>query len=409
MRLLVVSQYFWPENFKINDLVEEMVRRGHRVTVLTGVPNYPEGRINLDFRKNPERFSRWAGAHIIRVPMLVRGRGGLRLLLNYISFAVSASTLGLWRLRGQHFDSIFVFQLSPITSALPAVLLRTTKQAPMAMWVLDLWPETLCAVGVIRTKWGLAIVDRLVSFIYRHCDLILAQSNSFIPAIRRLTDINQQVEFFPGWAESIFLSEGIDPAPEIRAVPNSFKVMFAGNIGYPQDFPSILKAAEILRNQTQIQWLIIGDGRVAAWVAAEIERRGLTGKMIMLGRHSLERMPGFFQHADALLVTLKDEPIFAMTIPGKIQNYLATGIPLIGMLNGEGAKIISDSGAGIVCAAGDAEGLANSVLTLYHMSPKNRSEMGVRGRMKYLREFDREALMKKIELWLLTLKINLKR
>ena len=287
MRLLVVSQYFWPENFRINDLVAEMVLRGHEVTVLTGIPNYPEGVVNSEFRAGPQRFSVWAGARIVRVPMFARGQGTLRLLLNYLSFVVSASTLGVIKLRGQHFDAIFVYQLSPVTSALPAVLLRAIKRVPMAMWVLDLWPETLSAVGVIRSKRILAMVGRLVSFIYKHCDLILAQSNSFVSAIKQYAGVGQRVEYFPSWAESIFLTKETEGVVDIPVVPNSFNVMFAGNIGDAQDFPSILKAAEILSDRPEIRWLIVGDGRVATWVATEIERRGLTGKVIMLGRFPL--------------------------------------------------------------------------------------------------------------------------
>lgn len=406
MRLLVVSQYFWPENFRINDLVAEMVLRGHEVTVLTGIPNYPEGQVHSEFLRSPDRFFEWAGAEIVRAPILVRGHGAVRLLMNYLSFLISASVVGVWKLRGRHFDAIFVCQLSPITSALPAVLLRAIKRTPMVMWVLDLWPESLSAVGAIRSKWMLAMVGRLVSFIYRHCDLILAQSNSFRPAIRRLAGAEQRVEYFPGWAEAIFSNGKIEPAEEIPVSPNSFNVMFAGNIGDGQDFPSILKAAEILRHEPEIRWLIVGHGRAAAWVTTEIERRDLAGKVIMLGRHPLEKMPSFFQHADVLLVALKDEPIFAMTIPGKIQTYLATGIPVVAMLNGEGAKLISETGSGMVSSAGDAEGLAQSVSALHHMSPDDRRVMGARGKTTYLREFERTMLMDKVEYWLMNLKLK---
>lgn len=401
MRILVVSQYFWPENFRINDLVLEWTARGHQVTVLTGIPNYPEGRVNSEFKQSPHRFSEWAHSRIVRVPMMVRGQGTFRLLLNYLSFAIMASTLGVWQLRGQHFDVIFTYQLSPVTSALPAVLLRRIKRTPMVMWVLDLWPETLSAVGIVRSKWILALVGGVVSFIYRHCDLILVQSRSFVSAIEQVVGNVPRVAYFPSWAESVF--EGVAPelAPEVPNAPNSFNVMFAGNIGEAQDFPSILKAAAILRDQPNIRWLIVGDGRAAAWVAAEIEQRALGKTVFLLGRHSLERMPAFFQHADALLVTLRDAPIFAMTIPGKIQSYLATGIPLLAMLNGEGGRVIAEAGAGLVCSAGDAQGLASNVMALAHMSDEQRKKMGERATQAYKREFQRKVLMDRIEQWLL--------
>jgi glycosyltransferase involved in cell wall biosynthesis len=406
MRLLVVSQYFWPENFRINDLVAEMVVRGHDVTVLTGIPNYPEGVVNSEFRDNPLKFSNWCGARVVRAPILARGKSSWRLLLNYLSFFLSASLVGLWRLRGQHFDAVFVCQLSPVTSAIPGVLISAVKRAPMAMWVLDLWPESLTAVGVIRSKWLLAFVGGLVSFIYRHCDLILAQSNSFVDAIKLRTGNDKRVEFFPSWAETFFSIEKVEAAPEVSFVKDSFNVMFAGNIGHAQDFPSILNAAEILREQPSIRWLIVGDGSASAWVVKEIERRGLAGKVIMLGRFPLERMPGFFCHADVLLVSLKDEPTFAMTIPGKVQSYLATGIPIVAMLDGEGAHVISKASAGMVCAAGDADGLAQLVLKLFCMTPQLRKEMGLRGKNLYMQEFDRKVLIDRLEHWLVRLRMD---
>lgn len=408
MRLLVISQYFWPENFRINDLVVEMVDRGHDVTVLTGVPNYPEGSINKEFLASPERFSRLSGARIVRVPMIVRGQGYLRLILNYISFAVSASTFGVRKLRGQNFDAIFVYQPSPITSALPAVFLRTIKRAPVVMWVLDLWPETLSAVGVIRSKWFLSIVGRLVSFIYRHCDLVLAQSRSFVPAIKRYARDGRRVEYFPSWSESIFQIEEIRFAPEIHSKTNSFSIMFAGNIGDAQDFPAILNAAELLKSSANIRWLIVGDGRVAAWVRDEIERRGLQEHVFMLGRFPVERMPSFYKHADALLVTLKNEPIFAMTIPGKLQSYLAAGIPVLAMLNGEGAEIVKLSGAGLTCSASDYRGLAAAALRLSRMSEAERNAMGKKGRDISEKEFDRGRLMDKLESLLLQLHLDMR-
>ena len=403
MRLLVVTQYFWPENFRINDLVAELVRRGHDVTVLTGLPNYPEGAVFPQFKDNPEAFSRYEGAEVIRVPMLPRGKGGLRLMLNYFSFAASASLLGIWKLRGRRFDAVFAYEPSPITVGLPAAALRAVKRAPMAFWVLDLWPETLQAIGVVRSPAILRAVGKLVSFIYKRCDLILAQSNSFIPQIRKYAGADSRVEYFPSWAESLFDSAATAPAEEVPHAPDSFNVMFAGNIGDAQDFPAILGAAERLKEYLHIRWLIVGDGRMANWVTDEIERRGLQHNVLMLGRHPVERMPAFFRHAQALLVSLKDEPIFAMTIPGKLQSYLVAGVPIMAMLNGEGAEVVSQGGAGITCASGDQEALANSILALSRMTEEERALMGHNARALSLREFDRDTLIGRLESWLKTM------
>ena len=400
MRLLVVSQYFWPENFRINELVAELVARGHEVSVLTGAPNYPEGRIYAEFQREPQRFAAYSGARVYRVPLRPRGQGSLQLALNYLSFVVWASLLGPWRLRGLRFDAIFVFEISPITVALPALLLRRLKRAPLLMWVLDLWPETLSAVGVVRSPRVLAWVGTLVGFIYRRCDRILAQSQAFFANIERWSGEPTRIRYFPAWAEAVFDGGATDVAPEVAPYRDTFNVMFAGNVGEAQDFPAILDAAARVRDRANIRWLIVGDGRAAEQVRAEIKARALGDRVVMLGRHPLERMPSFFCAASAMLVSLKSDPIFSMTIPGKVQSYLAVGVPLLGMLDGEGARVIREAGAGLVCDAGDAASLAHHVLTLAGLPAAERAAMGERARDYGRREFDRGVLVTRLEQWL---------
>lgn len=400
MRLLVVSQYFWPENFRVNELVTELVRRGHKVTVLTGWPNYPEGVVQPEFRSHPERFASFAGAQVLRVPMAPRGKGALRLMLNYLSFALSAAAIGPWKLRGRGFDAIFFFEPSPITAVLPAVLLRRLKRAPLLLWVLDLWPETLSAVGVVKSPRVLGWVGRMVSFIYHRCDRILVQSRGFGPSVEKYAGAaSDRIRYFPGWTEGLFSGslDNVLPAPELAPYADGFNVLFAGNIGEAQDFPAILDAAELLKGQEGIRWLVVGDGRAAAYVREQIEKRGLQGRVIMLGRFSLERMPSFFRGADALLVSLKADPIFSLTIPGKVQSYLGVGIPLLGMLDGEGKHVIEESSGGLVACAGDGAGLAANVLRLAALTVDERRTMGERGRSYGRREFDRDTLIDALE------------
>ena len=408
MRLLVVSQYFWPENFRINDLVAELVQRGHEVTVLTGLPNYPDGKVFAEFQRNSAKFQEYEGARVVRVPMAPRGQGGLRLILNYLTFAVSASLFGLWKLRGKRFDVIFTYEPSPITVGLPAVLIRAVKHAPLVFWVLDLWPETLRALGVVRSKIVLWIVGRLVAFIYKRCDLILAQSRSFMPVIHKYAGKNSNVAYFPSWAESVFDMQNTDPAVEVPFQTEGFSVVFAGNIGDAQDFPSILTAAEKLKPFHGIRWLIVGDGRMAEWVKNEIKRRKLSECVYMLGRFPVERMPSFFKHADALLVSLKDESVFSMTIPGKLQSYLAAGIPVVAMLNGEGADVVKNSCSGVVCAAGDSDGLASAVMKLMKMTNTERATMGRNGLDVAARDFSRDVLIGRLEQWFVDLNAKAK-
>ncbi len=400
MRLLIVSQYFWPENFRVNDLVSALVERGHQVTVLTGLPNYPEGRVFAEYRADPSAFSTFEGVEVIRVPMLPRGNGGLRLVLNYLSFMISASLWGPIRLRGRPFDAIFVFQPSPITSAMPAVILRRIKRAPFLLWVLDLWPETLKAIGVVTSPRLLRLVGSLVRFIYQRCDRILVQSRAFVANVAGYAGGEARVRYFPGWPENVFEGSATDdPAPELAPFADDFKLLFAGNIGEAQDFPAILDAAEILKDEPGLRWLIVGDGRAVPAVRGEIARRGLAGQVVMLGRYPLERMPSFFKAADTLLVSLRSAPIWSMTIPGKVQSYLAAGKPVIGMLDGEGARVLAESGAGMVGPAGRGDRLADNVRAMIALSPKRRRAMGMAGKAYCDREFDRATLVSIFEAW----------
>ncbi len=401
LRILVVSQYFWPEDFRINELVEELEGRGGEVTVLTGVPNYPAGREFPAYHADRRRFDRYGAARVVRVPMLTRGRSAIRLVANYLSFAVSASVLGPLRLRGQAFDVVFAFQPSPVTVGLPAIALGRLKGAPVVLWVLDQWPETLAAVGVVRSRSVLALVGSLVRFIYRRCALIAVQSRSLIRLAEKYSG-GREVVYFPNWVEAPYDAEVAVPAPEVERREDLFTIGFAGNIGEAQDFPSVLEAAGLLqaRADVDVRWVIVGDGRMRGWLEAEVRRRGMEERFLLVGSHPAERMGSFFAHADALLVTLRPDPLFAMTVPGKLQTYLAAGRPIIGMLDGDGAEVIRESGAGFVAPAGDASSLAALILSLAAMPLPERAEMGRRGREYSRQAFDRETLMSTLHGWL---------
>lgn len=399
MRFLFVTQVFWPENFRVNDLAAELVARGHEVTVLTGVPNYPEGSVFAEFKADPARFGRYNGAEVIRVPIVVRGKSRAQLVLNYFSYAVSATLIGAWKLRGRSFDIIFVYEPSPVTVGLPAVLLRKAKGASVVLWVLDLWPDTLRAIGVLRSPMLLAAVGKVVSFIYNRCDLILGQSRGFIPRIREYCSRPTPIEYFPSWAEALFGRTDATLSVDVPTAPDTFNLMFAGNVGEAQDFPTILAAAELVRSKAKVQWLIVGDGRMLQWVKTEVQRRRLEDTVITLGRHPVDSMPAFFRRADAMLVSLKDEPIFAMTIPGKLQSYLAAGMPVIAMLNGEGADVVERAGAGLTCRAGDAAALAEAVVRMASMSKDQRQSFGRNALIASQLEFDRGRLISQLEAW----------
>lgn len=403
MKLLVVSQYFWPEEFRVNDLVRGLRERGHEVTVLTGQPNYPSGEIFPEFRKNPTTFNEYEGVPVIRAPLVPRGRGGAaRLIFNYLSFAVSGTFAALTRLRGERFDATIVFQTSPITAAFPALAAKRVTGGPVLLWVQDLWPDTLSAIGVIRSPALLGVVGAMVGWIYRRCDRILIQSRAFEPRIRVHAPKSTPIHYLPNWFEAFYSA---DPAresspPELSDFANSFNVMFAGNLGEAQDLLTVAKAASLCKDQPDIRWLIVGDGRARDALHEEIERLGVGDVVHLLGRHPAKRMPSFFRAASALLVSLKPEPIWAMTIPSKLQNYMAAGRPVLGMLDGEGARVIAESECGMVSPAGDAQSLARNVKAMAAASVASRDSMGRRGQAYAEQHFEREALIDNLDGWL---------
>lgn len=399
---MIVSQYFWPENFRINDLAAGLVERGHEVTVLTGIPNYPQGRFFSGygwFRKTREEYK---GVRILRVPLVPRGNGsGIRLALNYLSFALSASVLSPFLCRGKY-DLIFVFEPSPITVGLPALVLKKLKSIPILFWVQDLWPESLSATGAVRSPRILSWVERLVRFIYQGCDRILVTSRAYFPSIQGIGVDSKKLLYFPQSVEDLYQPVTAEPgSAEHTLMPEGFRVLFAGNIGAAQSFETILDAAERLTAYPGIQWIIVGDGRMCAWVEAEVQRRNLTGTVHLLGRHPVESMPRFFALADVLLVTLRKEPIFALTIPGKIQSYLACGKPIIASLDGEGSNLVREALAGLTCPAEDSDALADTVLAMSQMPQAQREEMGRCGNRYHAANFARSVLISKLESWMI--------
>ncbi|MFY0727860.1 glycosyltransferase family 4 protein [Pseudomonas sp. NFX15] len=399
LRVLVITQYFWPENMRINDLVRDFSEKGHQVTVLTGLPNYPEGKVFSEFRARPDAFNNYCGARVVRVPLISRGKRSISLALNYLSFFLSASTVGVFKLRGESYDAIFVYAVSPIMAAIPAVVIGRIKKTPIFVWVLDLWPETLKAVGILRNPAMLAAVGRVVAWIYNRSDYLLLQSKGFADNVKQYCtrEISpERLIYFPSWAEDDFSTCPATASTLLMRDDSVFTVVFAGNLGEAQDFPAILDAAETLRSKVSVRWVVVGDGRMSKWLGEQVESRGLTN-VVLLGRHPLSEMPGVFACADALLVSLKTNEVFEKTIPGKVQAYLASSKPILGMINGEASRIIEESGVGLCCHSGDTEGLARITFELATISSAERDVMGQAGRAYYLSHFSKPTLLRQLE------------
>jgi glycosyltransferase involved in cell wall biosynthesis len=398
LRVLIITQYFWPESFRITDLAVALRERGHDVVVLTGLPNYPQGHFFGGYGIRGPWRDTVHGVPVIRVPLVPRGLShGWQLAVNYASFAASATVVGLPRLR-RHFDVMFVFEVSPITAALPAIALRRRRGTPLVLWVQDLWPDNVWATGAVRSPWLLAQISSLTRWIYAHCDHILAQSSAFIPRLEALGVNPGRVSYVPNWAESLYGPVQLEKeAAERTALPDGFRVLFAGNIGVSQDFGTVLSAAERLRDHTDIHWVVLGDGRMRPWVEREVERRQLGGTVHLLGQRPIETMPRYFSLADALLMSLRRDPIYSLVVPSKLQSYMACAKPVVAAIDGETARILRESGGGLAVRAQDAEALAEAVLSLYTMSPGDRRAMGQKSRQYFESHFERERLIGEIE------------
>lgn len=399
MVVLIITQYFWPENFRINSIVQDLQERGYEVIVLTGIPNYPEGEVFASYKASPKDFDNYKGAKIIRVPHILRGKLKLTLVLNYLSFVVMACLIGPIKLIGKRVDVCFVYEPSPITVGIPAIVVgKYFKKTPIVFWVLDLWPETLHALGMKNVIVS-SLIRRLASWIYQNCNIVLGQSKSFVKNLKRNYPNLKRVEFFPSFSELDMRVSEVNRADEVSYQPNLLNIVFTGNIGEAQDFDNVIEAAKILKKDP-VRWIIVGDGRDLPRVRKMVSSGNLDDKFVFTGKFPLEKMTSFMAHADCLLVSLKQDPVFSLTIPAKVQAYLTSGVPLIGMLDGEGADVIEKSNSGLVANAGDFRGLANNIRQLIAMSNVERKRLGRNGRSFYMEHFDKHVLLNQLAAWL---------
>ncbi|MGE7368953.1 glycosyltransferase family 4 protein [Neorhizobium sp. NPDC001467] len=401
MRILLISQYFFPEQFSNNAIAKELVRRGHEVDAVTCVPNYPAGKFFDGYSNRSKRNERWNDVNIHRAFTVARGKRSLSLIANYLTFPVAASWTMIRRLKTKPAVS-FVSMPSPLLQALAGIFLKKWRGVPCVYWVQDIWPESAVYTLGIRNRFVIAVLNAVCGWIYRQADLVLVQSNGFPPMIERFGVSRSRIRVFPNTAPDTYRPVSPTAAPEqaqlIRLA--GFRLMFAGNIGESQDFDNLVEAVDLLDDATDLLVVIIGSGRDEERVKRKIAERGLQKRFQFLGRHPEETMPLFFAHADALLVSLKDTPIFSLTVPYKVQCYMACGKPIIAALNGEGAKIITESGAGLVAKASDPETLAANIRTMMQ-EPKDRvALMGARGRQYFDEHFAADKVYDKLELWL---------
>jgi glycosyltransferase involved in cell wall biosynthesis len=360
LKILVITQYFWPEIFRVNDIVRYLKDNNYDVDVLTGLPNYPEGILHEEFKINREKFNDYYGANIFRVPLFLRRDASkFNLFLNYISFVISAIICGSFILRKKKYDIVFSFATSPLTSSLPAIFFSKIKSCRSFIWVLDLWPDILKELKIINNTIIYSIILNISKFIYKNFDYILVQSNSFKQIIKKYTSNNNNF-YFPAW------SEEIDSYTANQTKYNndkSFKIVFTGNIGEAQNFDNVIEAARILKNHDDLKWIIVGTGRDIKNISKIIKKENIKN-FFLEGKKNLNEISYYHSIADVLFISLKSGNAISSTIPGKLQTYLLSNKFILGMVSGESKRIIEDSGIGCCVDPDSPKDLAKKILYL---------------------------------------------
>lgn len=389
MRILVICQYYYPEPFRINDICEELVRRGHEVTVVTGEPNYPEGNIYKGYEKHARADEIIEGVAVHRCHIIPRKTGTFYRLLNYFSYPWKAKQYikRLLASDGKPFDVVFANQLSPVMMVEPAILYKKRYGVPVVMYCLDLWPESLVAGGISRKSFIYKVFYKKSKKIYRGVDRILITSRMFRDYLKEQFQIEERnIEYLPQYAEGLF-----EPLP-FKETEDEVNLMFAGNVGEVQSVETIIRAAEKLQEKA-VRFHIIGGG-------TDLERLKELAKDLnnvsFYGRRPLEEMPEFYTRADAMLVTLKADPVLSLTLPGKVQSYMAAGKPIIGAIDGETASVIHDAGCGF---CGKSEDVNELIINIeLFMKSDQKEQMCSNARLYYETHFDRRKYMDKLEM-----------
>ena len=353
MRILVVCQYYYPENFQITPICEQLAADGHEVTVLTGLPNYPTGVVPEEYKKG-RRDEMLHGVHVLRCHELGRKKGAAHLALNYLSFVLSASRK-IREIKGE-FDLVFIYQLSPVLMAIPGVKFARTRRLPVLLYCCDLWPESMKMYIRSEKNPLFAAVKRLSTRLYRAADRIALQSGSFRAYFRTVHGIpDEKLSEIPAFADETYLSMDFTPQDE------TVDFVFLGNLGIAQDLLSVLKAVETIREVPGFRVHFVGDGAVLPEMRAFVSSQGLEDVVVFHGRRPVEEMPAFYKLADACLVSLKADNAIGLTLPAKVQGYMAAGKPIIGMIDGQTSEVVAEAGCGCCVPAGDVAGLAGAM------------------------------------------------
>ena len=389
MKLLFVSQHFYPEAFRINDICFSLAERGHDVTVLTGLPNYPEGKIypGYDHGKNRDQYIN--GVHIIRCSLIGRGKNILQFGLNYLWFAISGMKKA--EQLDEKYDLVFSYQTSPVTMVWPAIKVKEIQGIPLIIHCLDQWPISITAGPFRKESLAYRFFYNLSVNTYNKADLITITSQSFEKYFNNELGLSTEkygLKYWPQYAE--------DTYQDCDVVRNGkYDVLYAGNIGPAADVETIVKAAVILKDNTNIHFHIVGDGMNRENCEKICKDHSLTN-VTFYGSHPVEEMKKYYSIADAFLITMKDNPVVNYTLPAKMQSYMLAGKPVLGATNGETQRVISEAECGICVDSGDFKGLAEIILDA-SKDELDTLHRGENAREYYQSHFNKEKLLSQLE------------
>lgn len=384
MKILVVSQHYWPEPYPSADVCEQLAKMGHTVHVVTDVPNYPMGYIYPEYKAGKRRCEERNGVKIFRTFTIGRRNNILFRLLNYYSFAIS-STLFVRKLKGDY-DAVFTYQSSPVMMVSAALSYAKKWKKKCVLYCLDLWPASLAAGGITEDSLIYRIFHKVSRRLYRKADRILITSQMFRDYFKKEFDIEDaKIGYLPQYADSAF-----DAVLPEKAPGETVDLLFAGNIGTAQSLNTVLDAAKLLQEKAPLRWHIVGDGSELENLRSRAAELSLDN-VIFHGRKPKEEMPQYYTMADAMLVTLTADPVIGMTLPAKVQSYMAAGKPVIAAANGEIPRVIADSGCGFCASAEDAQGLAEAVQRF--LACEDRAMLGRKAREYYLSHYTQAMFM----------------
>ena len=372
MRILVVSQYFWPENFRINDLVTEWKSKGYKVDILTGKPNYPGGKLFEDYKLNQNKYKFFEKCQIYRVPILLRGSASkFDLAVNYMSFLLSGFFYSLIYLRKKKYDIVFTFATSPVTVGLLAIFISRLTNSKTVLWVLDLWPDIIYELGVIKNKFILLILKKIVNYMYKKTDYIYAQSNSFLLEISKVTN-KEKIDLLYSWPEKINF-ESYKRSNLIEYKGDYLNIVFAGSIGETQNLKEVINAFKNLKKE-RVRLIIVGDGREKNYLKKLVQENKLKN-IIFVKQQPLNKISEIISHADILLLSLNSGKVGSYTIPGKFSTYLKFGLPIICHAKGEVSEIVKNNNFGLCSEPGDISTLKKNILFFTDLKNKDKKNI----------------------------------